>query len=57
MARPRILISLVISVPIVVAASRLYRPHLGMSLGAFVDLLLVAILCFVIVRVIQHFED
>lgn len=57
MARPRVVISLLIAVPIVVAASRLYKPHLGVRLGAFVDLLLVAVLAFVIVRTIQRFEE
>jgi hypothetical protein len=57
MARPRILISLVVAVPVVVALSRLYKPYLGVRLGAFVDLLLVAALAFVIARAIQRFEE
>jgi hypothetical protein len=57
MARPRILLSLLISVPIVVGVSRLYRPHLDVRLGAAVDLLLVAVLFYVILKLFQRFEE
>jgi hypothetical protein len=57
MAKPRVFLSLLIAVPIVVGIGRVYRPYLGTSLGAALDLLLVAGLAFVIVRTFQRFED
>ncbi len=57
MARPRIFISLVIALPIVLGLSRVYKPHLGVRLGAFVDVALVLVLAFVITRIIQRFEE
>lgn len=49
MARPRILLSLLISVRIVVGVSRLYRPHLDVRLGAALDLQ--------ILKLFQRFEE
>jgi len=57
MARPRILISLIIAVPLVAGIGRLYRPHLDTRLGAAIDLLLVAVLCVAIVKLFQKFEE
>ena len=57
MARPRIILSLLIAVPLVVGVSRLYRPHMGVRLGATLDLLLVAVLFFVILKIFQRFEE
>lgn len=57
MARPRILLSLVIAVPIVYAVGRLYRPHLGAGLGAALDLLLAIVVFYAIFKVFQKFEE
>lgn len=57
MARPRILISLVIAVPLVAGVGRIYRPHLDTRLGAAIDVALVIVLCFGIVKLFQRFEE
>jgi hypothetical protein len=56
-ARPRVFVSLLISVPVVAGLGRLYRPHMDTRLGAALDLALVAILCFTIVKLFQRFEE
>ena len=57
MAKPRILISTLISAPIVFGLSRLYRPHVGVRTGALLDLLLFALTAFGCVKLFQRFED
>jgi hypothetical protein len=57
MAKPRVFLSLLIAVPIVVGVGRAYRPILGTSLGALLDLVLVAGLAFAILKLFQRFEE
>jgi hypothetical protein len=57
MARPRVLLSVIIAVPVVYGVGRLYRPHLDTRLGAALDLVLTAALCYAIVKIFRRFEE
>ena len=57
MAKPRMLISMLIAAPVVYGLSRLYRPLVDVRLGAVIDLLLFAAIAFACVKVFQRFEE
>jgi len=46
-----------ISLIIVLPVSRLYQPHLGIRWSAGLDLLLVVVLSYAIVKLFQRFEE